>query len=221
MNPQRFARLRCALERRQPDLTVLMDHVSKSHNFSAILRNCDATGVLEAHIVPPEKMLRNRLTLQHGISAGSRKWVSIHRQPDVRTAITELQGRGFRVVAAHPAESSVDYREIDFTVPTAIMMGAELFGCSEDGLRLADQHISIPMLGMVHSLNVSVASALLLFEAMRQRQDAGMYDSSRLSQEDFDRRLFEWAHPTLAHMRREAGRPYPALTPDGEIIRED
>ena len=220
MNPQRFARLRRALERRQPDLTVLMDHVSKSHNFSAILRNCDATGVLEAHIVPPEKMLKNRLTLQHGISAGSRKWVSIRRHADVSEAIAHLKERGFQVVAAHPAESSVDYREADYTVPTAIMMGAELFGCSEEGLRLADQHVSIPMLGMVHSLNVSVASSLLLFEAMRQRQAAGMYDESRLTPEAFDRKLFEWAHPTLAHVRREAGKPYPALTPDGDLIRD-
>lgn len=220
MNPQRFARLKRALARRQPDLTVLMDHVSKAHNFSAIIRNCDATGILEAHIVPPKKSLRRRLSLHHGISAGSRKWVSIRRHPDASTAIAHLKERGFSVAAAHPAENSIDYREIDYTLPTAIVMGAELFGVSDEALRLSDVHVSIPMMGMVHSLNVSVATSLLLFEALRQRQAAGMYDQSRLGAEDFARRLFEWAYPTLAHARRKAGRPYPSLTEDGEIIRD-
>ena len=73
---------------------------------------------------------------------------------------------------------------------------------------------------MVHSLNVSVATALILFEARRQREVAGMYDQSRLSEDEFDRRLFEWAHPRLASERRRSARPYPALTADGEIIRE-
>ena len=73
---------------------------------------------------------------------------------------------------------------------------------------------------VVHSLNVSVATALILFEARRQREAAGMYDQSRLSEAQFDRRLFEWACPTLARARRRAGRSYPALTPDGEITRD-
>ncbi len=76
------------------------------------------------------------------------------------------------------------------------------------------------MLGMVHSLNVSVATSLLLFEAARQRAEAGMYRESRLSPEEFERRLFEWAYPTLARSRREEGRTYPALGPDGEILAD-
>jgi tRNA (guanosine-2'-O-)-methyltransferase len=76
------------------------------------------------------------------------------------------------------------------------------------------------MVGLVHSLNVSVASALLLFEAQRQRAAAGMYERSRLPDADFEKRLFEWAYPSLARKRREAGRPYPALGPDGELLSE-
>jgi tRNA (guanosine-2'-O-)-methyltransferase len=85
---------------------------------------------------------------------------------------------------------------------------------------MADAHITIPMVGLVHSLNVSVASALVLFEAYRQRSAAGMYAQSRLSPEDFSRRLFEWVHPTLARRRRETGRAYPALGPDGEVLAD-
>lgn len=191
-----------------------MDGVHKSHNFSAILRNCDAAGVLEAHVVVPE----GGLDLHHGTSAGTKKWIHVEYHRAVADAVSMLKGRGFKVLAAHPSEHAIDYREIDYTPPTAITMGAELYGVSAKGLELADTHVSIPMLGMVHSLNVSVATALLLFEAARQRSAAGMYDASRLSADDFEKRLFEWAYPTIARSRRAAGRPYPRLGPDGEIV---
>jgi len=216
MTPERFARLRRALTRRQPDLTVVMDRVHKSHNFSAILRNCDATGILEVHVVDPE----GGLDLHHGTSAGTKKWVQVNRYEQVGDAVTHVKAAGLTVLAAHPSEGSLDFREIDYTKPTAIMMGAELHGVSAEGLALADQHVVIPMLGMVHSLNVSVATALILFEAARQRADAGLYDTSRLSQDDLERRLFEWAYPSLASKRRREGRAYPSLSPDGEIIRD-
>lgn len=191
-----------------------MDGVHKSHNFSAILRNCDAVGVLEAHVVAPEE----GLDLHHGTSAGTKKWVTVRRHGDVSTAVERLKERGFSILAAHPTPESVDFREIDYTGPTAIMVGAELHGVSEEGLRLADAHVAIPMKGMVHSLNVSVATALLLFEASRQRQDAGMYGASRLDAADFRRHLFEWAYPSIALRRRRAGKPYPELTEDGDIV---
>lgn len=213
MRPERFHRLRAVLARRQPDLTVLMEKVNKPHNFSAILRNCDAVGVLDAHVVPPERGLE----LHHATSAGTRKWIRVHRHPDVGTAVAHLRDTGFSVVAAHPGEGARDYREIDYTRPTAILMGAELYGVSAEGLALADEHVVIPMMGMVHSLNVSVATALLLYEARRQREDTGMYAGPRLDPESFARTLFEWAHPTLAERCRAEGRPYPPLDEDGAI----
>ena len=126
--------------------------------------------------------------------------------------------RGFRVVAAHPSDDSVDFRDVDYTEPTALMMGAELHGVSDEGLKASDARVRIPMRGMAHSLNVSVATALLLFEAARQRQAAGLYDESRLEPGEFDRALFEWAYPSVAAARRDEGRPYPDLTEDGQII---
>jgi len=194
---------------------VLMDRVHKSHNFSAILRNCDAAGVLEAHVVIPEG---GDLDLHHGTSAGTKKWVRVAYHREVEAAVAHLKEGGFTVLAAHPSTEAVDYREVDYTRPTAITMGAELHGVSEEALRLADQLVTIPMLGMVHSLNVSVATSLLLFEAVRQREAAGMYAVTRLPQKQFEGLLFEWAYPTLARSRREQGRPYPALGPDGEIL---
>lgn len=196
---------------------MLMDGVHKTHNFSAILRNCDAVGVLEAHVVDPER----GVDVHHGTSAGTRKWIRVHRHADTSTAVDVLKRQGFRVLAAHRSDTSVDFREIDYTAPVALVMGAELHGVSEEGRRLADEHVEIPMFGMAHSLNVSVATSLLLFEAFRQRQAAGMYDGSRLDRERFERLLFEWAHPVVARRRRRDGRPYPPLTEDGEIVRDE
>lgn len=216
MRPERFERLRAALSRRQPDLTVLMDRVSKSHNFSAILRSCDATGVLEAHVVPPD----TGLAIHHATSAGTKKWVSVRRHDEIADAVRHLKERGFTVIAAHPSPRSVDFRELDYTRPTAIVLGAELHGVSQSGLTLSDHHVIVPMQGMVHSLNVSVATALLLFEAARQREAAGMYEESRLDGATFRSRLFEWAYPSVARKRRREGRPYPELTDDGQIVRD-
>lgn len=216
MRPERFHRLRAVLEKRQPDLTVLMDRVNKAHNFSAIVRSCDAVGVLEAHVVPAARGFE----LHHGTSAGTKKWVSVRRHETVPDAIGLLRERGFRLVAAHSSTGALDYREVDYTLPTAIVLGAELEGVSSETLALADAHASIPMVGMVHSLNVSVAAALFLFEALRQRQAAGMYERSRLSAAEFEAHLFEWVYPTLARSARRKGKPYPGLGPDGELRRE-
>jgi tRNA (guanosine-2'-O-)-methyltransferase len=214
MLPDRFRRLRSVLQRRQPDLTVLMEQVNKPHNFSAILRNCDAVGVLEAHAIPPH----GGLSLHHETSAGTARWVSVRRHPDVKSAAAALSGAGFILVAAHPGDAAKDYRDADLTRPTALVMGAELHGVSDEALALVDEQVVIPMAGMVRSLNVSVAAALLLYEAYRQRDAAGMYDRSRLPGDRFDRLLFEWAYPDFARGFRERGLPYPALGDDGEIL---
>ncbi len=213
MNPERFQRLAQALRRRQPDLTVLMERVHKSHNLSAILRNCDAVGVFEAHAIPPEEGLQ----IHSHTSAGTAKWVRLVRHRTIDDAVEALKGRGFRILGAHPGPDAIDFREMDYTVPTALMMGAELLGLSEEALALADQRIFIPMVGMARSFNVSVATALLLFEAFRQREAAHMYDESRIDPEESERILFEWAYPRIARHCRTRGMPYPPLGQDGDL----
>ena len=215
MKPERFHRLRRVLDRRQPDLTVVMEHVHKPHNLSAILRNCDAAGVLEIHAVPSE----DGLQLHHGTAAGSSKWVDVREHADTGAAVEHLHGEGFEVLAAHPGDDAVDFREVDLTRPTAILMGAELHGLTDRALALADRRVAIPMMGMVRSLNVSVATSLLLYEALRQRDAAGMYDTPRLDPERRRRILFEWAWPRVARTLRERGEPYPDLDEDGRIVR--
>jgi tRNA (guanosine-2'-O-)-methyltransferase len=215
--PRRFHRVKEVLDRRQPDLTVLVEDVQTPRNLAAILRSCDAVGVAEAHAV----WTGGRLKISRPASGGNRKWLPVRRHPSLEEAAGHLKGRGFRILGAHPDPAAVPFREVDLTRPTALLLGNEDFGLTAAARAAADQLVTIPMEGMGTSLNVSVAAALLLFEAQRQRRAAGFYDSGpRLDPETHARLLFEWAYPTLAAHCRKRGASYPALGPDGEILGE-
>ncbi|RTG99438.1 tRNA (guanosine(18)-2'-O)-methyltransferase TrmH [Thermus scotoductus] len=188
MTEARRRRIEEVLRRRQPDLTVLLENVHKPHNLSAILRSCDAVGVLEAHAVNPT----GGVPTFNETSGGSHKWVYLQVHSDIQTAIGHLRERGFRIYATALREDAQDFREVDYTQPTAILLGAEKWGVSEETLALAHGAIKIPMLGMVQSLNVSVAAAVILFEAQRQRLKAGLYEHPRLDPELYQRVLEDW-----------------------------
>ncbi len=215
MTLKRYARIREMLARRQPDLTVCMEQVHKPHNVSAIIRTADAVGVHEVHAVWPE----NRMRIMASSAAGSNSWVQVKTHRTIADAVGHLKGQGMQVLATHLSEKSVDFRYIDYTRPTCILMGQEKTGITQEALDLADQDIIIPMIGMVQSLNVSVASALILYEAQRQRQNAGMYarDTSTIDDDDQHRLLFEGSYPVLARVAKQKGLPYPDLNAQGEI----
>lgn len=216
--PRRFERLQAVLQRRMGDLTVLLEHVDKPHNLSAILRSCDAVGVLEAHVVS----LKGRTPTFNNTALGSQKWVPLHRHASSEAVMRQLKERGFRLYGTHLSVEAVDYRQCDYTGPTAFVLGAEKWGLSDAATALVDQAIVIPMQGMVQSLNVSVAAATLLFEALRQRQAAGLVPTAGegLEPERYQQLLFEWAYPQVAAWCHEQGRPYPALTAEGAIAEE-
>ena len=214
MNSQRYARIREMLARRQPDLTVCMEEVHKPHNVSAIVRTADAIGVHEVHAVWPSTRMRPMAS-----AAGSNSWVQVITHPTIGDAVGHLKSQGMQILATNLSDKSVDFRDIDYTRPTCILMGQEKTGITQEALALADQDIIIPMIGMVQSLNVSVASALILYEAQRQRQNAGMYqrENSMLPVEEQQRLLFEGGYPVLAHVAKRKGLPYPHVNEQGEI----
>ncbi len=216
--PRRYERLRAVLDGRMADLTVLLEHVQKPHNLSAILRSCDAVGVLEAHAV----CLQGRLPTFNSTAQGSQKWVPLQLHSDSAAALTELKRQGFRLYGTHLSAEAVDYRSCDFSGPTAFVLGAEKWGLSAAAAALVDQPIVIPMRGMVQSLNVSVAAATVLFEALRQRQAAGLVPSggAGMAPERYRRQLFEWAYPQVAEWCRRQGRDYPPLDAEGAIAEE-
>ena len=197
------------------DLTVLLEHVEKPHNLSAILRSCDAVGVLEAHAVN----YSGRLPTFNSTAQGSQKWIPLKEHSSIEVAVKAIKESGFRLYGTHLGGNARDYRDCDFCEPTAFVLGAEKWGLSELATPLMDEGIFIPMCGMVQSLNVSVAAATLLFEALRQRRLAGIAPQAGEGLEPalYQQRLFEWAYPEVAAWCQQEGRSYPALNDQGEI----
>jgi tRNA (guanosine-2'-O-)-methyltransferase len=213
MTPERVTRLDSVLARRQPDLTVFAENLHKPKNFSAMVRNCDAVGINEMHVIPGNSNLRKHWRT----SQGAEKWMNIKTHNGAEEACAHLKSKGFLLMAAHLSENAVDYKDIDYTQPIAIVLGTELFGVSETTLSFVDQQISIPMMGVTQSLNVSVACAIVLYEAQRQRQAAGMYDHCRLNEKSLARQRFEWLHPVLTDYCQRHGLEYPALDESGDL----
>ena len=214
MTPRRFARLTAILDRRQTGLTVLMDDLQKAHNVSAVIRTCDAVGVPKIHAVTDESSFKAKITS----SAGAAQFVEVCLHESYGKAVESLHRDGFRVLAAHLDPEAVDFREIDFTRPTCIALGQEGPGVAPELLELCDRSFYIPMAGAVDSLNVSVAAAVTLFEAQRQRQAAGLYDQPQLDEATRQRLLFEWGYKRLTRWYREKGHDYPRIGEQGEIL---
>ncbi|KFF41364.1 MAG: rRNA methylase [Candidatus Atelocyanobacterium thalassa isolate SIO64986] len=211
---KRHNRLKEVLKKRQPHLTVLMEDIHKPHNLSAIIRTCDAVGILDIHVVNKNG---NYPTFSK-ISQGSDKWVFITSYNNINDAINTLKHRQFKIYAAHFSNIAIDYRNVNYTEPIAILLGAEKWGVSKEASQLVDGHITIPMLGMVQSLNVSVAAAVILFEAQRQRLEAKMYTKIQLSPKTYSKILFEWSYPNISELYKKNGRQYPALEENGQIL---
>ncbi|HAY0634183.1 TPA: tRNA (guanosine(18)-2'-O)-methyltransferase TrmH [Serratia marcescens] len=216
MSPERYARICEMLATRQPDLTVCLEQVHKPHNVSAIIRTADAVGVHQVHAVWPTTRMRTLVSS----AAGSNSWVSVKTHPTIGDAVGHLKAQGMQILATNLSARAVDFREVDYTRPTCVLLGQEKTGITEEALALADQDIVIPMSGMVQSLNVSVASALILYEAQRQRQNAGLYrrDNSMLDEEEQQRLLFEGGYPVLANVAKRKGLPRPQIDEQGQVV---
>jgi tRNA (guanosine-2'-O-)-methyltransferase len=151
---------------------------------------------------------------------GAARYVRVTRHSSFAHALTALRRDDMRIVAAHPDPDAVDYRTLDYTGPTALLLGTELDGLSDVAVAAADATVSIPLRGAVTSLNVSVAAGIILYEAERQRAGDEAYDRPLPDDEATRRTLFEWAHPRIADLCRRRGAPYPELDDDGSILGE-
>jgi len=170
------------LARRQPDLTVVLENVHDPHNVSAILRTCDGVGMLRAHAVytieepPPGAFARQT-------SASAAKWVEVKRHTSLDDCYQRLRAEGFAILVTSIGPDARSLYDWDLRVPVALVLGNEMRGVSPEARAKADGAIQIPMAGMVESLNVSVACAVCLYEAFRQRAAAGDYQQSKLDPE--------------------------------------
>ncbi len=186
---RRLAKLESVLRQRQPDLTVVMENIHDPHNVSAMLRSCDAAGVMEAQLLYNSEAFP-KIGKKSSASAG--KWVERRKFKTVTECYAQLHEDGFRIYATRLDERSQSLYEIDLTRKVAIVFGNEHRGVSDEAARQADGVIRIPMFGMIQSLNVSVACAITLFEALRQRLKHGDYERSKLQPEQFEELFEAW-----------------------------
>jgi len=177
------------ISRRQRDLTLVLENIHDPHNVSAILRSCDAVGILGVELL---YTLEKFPKLGRKSSSSASKWIERRKHTEVGACYAALRQEGFRILATRVADSAPSLYDLDLTGPVAIVLGNEHRGVSDEAARAADGIFRVPMAGMIESLNVSVAAAVCVFEAYRQRQRKVNMASSALREEDQERVLREW-----------------------------
>jgi len=201
---KRIAKIEKILRFKQPQLELFLDEVHSSQNLSAILRTCDGVGVLNLYYASQEN---HDLRIHKTITQGAHRWVERERinQKEKVMFMKAKQAEGFQVVVTHLDAKAVSFRKVDYTLPTLLVLGNEKDGVSEEVIALADHTIMIPMHGMVQSLNVSVATATVLYEAERQLEAAGKYETPQLNQDKRDALRDAWLYRDVI-ARRSKGR---------------
>ena len=191
--PERIARVERVLGARQADLRVVLENVTNAHNASAVMRTCDAAGVLRLDLVSPNPEL---VAVNGAISTRADKWleIAVHAAPEA--CLGPLKAAGFEVVATHLTMDAVPYTEADFARPVALLFGSEGEGLTDGAMAFADRVVRIPMLGMAQSLNLSVSVAVILYEALRQRAAAGYLEKARLPEAEYERLRKAWLNLT-------------------------
>ncbi len=203
-NEVRTERIEKVLLHKQPTLKVMLDGVHSSQNLSAILRTSDGAGILHLYYSTPED---KDLRIHKTITQGAHRWVErVRIDTEERTVfLKRKQQEGYQVIVTHLESRAVSFHEMDYTLPTIIVMGNEKEGVSTEIVSLADHVIVIPMMGMVQSLNVSVAAALILYEAQRQREISGYYAAPQLSEKEREMIKQGWLYRDII-ARRSKGK---------------
>lgn len=174
---------------RQKSLRIVLENIHDPHNVSAIFRTCDAVGIPKVSLIYTEESFPK---IGKKSSASAFKWIEKEKFKNVEECYKNLREKGFKILASSISETAKNLYEIDFTEKAAIVLGNEHRGVSENAATLADEKFLIPMKGMVQSLNVSVAAAVVLYEALRQRSEKGMYNKSEYSQQELEDWINEW-----------------------------
>ena len=190
MTPERNERLTSVLNKRQPDLTVLLENVSDPHNISAVMRTCDAVGIQDIYIlnskIPPHKKWGAKS------SSSAAKWLTVHQFTDANECFAAIRKNFKKIYTTHLSRDAVGLHELNLTESVCLVFGNEHSGVSENIIAMADSNFIIPQVGIIKSLNISVACAVSLYEAYRQKNAAGHYDNIKLEGGKLDSLRDEW-----------------------------
>jgi len=190
MTPERIDRLNDVLSKRQFNITVVLENVADPHNISAVMRTCDAVGIQEIYIlntvIPKHKKWGTKS------SSSASKWLTIHQFTDVATCFEALRKKYNKVYTTHLSSDAVGLYELNLTESVALVFGNEHGGVSEELISLADGNFIIPQVGIIKSLNISVACAVSVYEAFRQKQNAGHYNQPQMLGKELSDLRIQW-----------------------------
>jgi len=190
MTPERIDRLNDVLSKRQFNITVVLENVADPHNISAVMRTCDAVGIQEIYIlntvIPKHKKWGTKS------SSSASKWLTIHQFTDVAACFEALRKKYNKVYTTHLSSNAVGLYELNLTESVALVFGNEHGGVSEELISLADGNFIIPQVGIIKSLNISVACAVSVYEAFRQKQNAGHYNQPQMLGKELSDLRIQW-----------------------------
>lgn len=190
MTKERKEKIENVLSKRQSNITVVLENVFDPHNISAVMRSCDAVGVQEIFVLNTKIPLHKKWGAKSSSSAY--KWLTVHQYDDVNKCFSELRKRFDKILTTHLSSDAVSLYEVDFTERLALIFGNEHSGVSEEVRNLGDGNFIIPQVGMIRSLNISVACAVSLYEAYRQKRVRGHYNKRSLSAEQYNLLSTQW-----------------------------
>lgn len=190
MTPERTAKLLRVLQNRQVNLAVVMENVQDPHNISAVMRTCDAVGVQDIYILTTKIPRHEKFGPKSSSSAA--KWLTIHQFDDAEACFAALRKNYQRILTTHLSADAVSLYDIDFTESIALVFGNEHSGVSDEIRAMADGNFIIPQMGIIQSLNISVACAVSIYEAFRQKKNAGQYDTISMPPQRQKQLLAEW-----------------------------
>jgi tRNA (guanosine-2'-O-)-methyltransferase len=190
MTPERNERLTAVLHKRQPDLTLVLENVFDPHNISAVMRTADAVGIQDIFIlnnkIPPHRKWGAKS------SSSAAKWLTIHQYTNADECFAELRKRYKKIYTTHLSTDAVGLHQLNLTESVALIFGNEHSGVSDEIISMADGNFIIPQVGIIKSLNISVACAVTLYEAFRQKSNAGHYDALKLKGTQLETLTAEW-----------------------------
>jgi tRNA (guanosine-2'-O-)-methyltransferase len=192
MTPERREKLQTVLSKRQDDITIVLENVFDPHNISAVMRTCDAVGVQELYVLNTKIPRHKKWGAKSSSSAA--KWLTVYQFENAEECFSELRKKYSKILTTHLSSNAVNLYEIDLTQPVALVFGNEHSGVSEEIRNLADGNFIIPQAGIIRSLNISVACAVTLYEAYRQKTLAGHYSKAKLNGDVLKELMDKWGY---------------------------
>ncbi len=190
LTEERNARMDHVLNHRQNDLTVVLENVNDPHNIAAVLRTCDAVGIMEIFVLNTTVNTYKNFDVRKSSSAN--KWMMVHQYTDVEDCFKHIRKQYKTIYATHLNVDTKDLYALDLTTSVAMVFGNERNGISKETLEFCDGNFIIPQVGMIQSLNISVACAVSLYEAFRQKSEQAHYATKKINTSQEAKLLNQW-----------------------------